>query len=214
MDKGKRSTGKPVSLKQGYHHGDLKEALVQAATALVAKTGPRGFSLSQACRLANVSPSAFYRHFTEKDALLAEVARRGFDDLTTRLQASRTDHCTSCAERLLAMATAYVEFSRSNPAIFRIMFASGIEKLKYEELRASAGNAFEQLLEEIQIAQNEQLLYPGDSEQFAMTVWSTAHGVAMLAVDSAKDERFSDLSIASVQAILKPTIDGLISDKR
>ena len=70
---------------RGYHHGNLKEALVRAALELIAEKGPAGFTFADAARWAGVSPAAPYRHYRDRDALLADVARRGFDEFTARL---------------------------------------------------------------------------------------------------------------------------------
>src|SRR5208283_2699927 len=77
--------------RRGYHHGNLREALVEAALALIAKKGPAGFTIAEAARLAGVSPAAPYRHFRDAEALLAEVALRGFDRITAELIAAWND---------------------------------------------------------------------------------------------------------------------------
>ncbi|QYU66880.1 TetR/AcrR family transcriptional regulator [Leptolyngbya sp. 15MV] len=74
--------------RRGYHHGNLKEALLEAARLLTAERGPHGFTLAEAARIAGVSPSAPYRHFKDKDALMGELARRGFEAFGTRQASS------------------------------------------------------------------------------------------------------------------------------
>jgi AcrR family transcriptional regulator len=71
---------------RGYHHGNLKEALIRAALELIAKKGPAGFTFAEAARFAGVSPAAPYRHFRDRDELLADVARRGFEEFAIRLE--------------------------------------------------------------------------------------------------------------------------------
>lgn len=71
-----------------YHHGNLKEVLLEAARKLIEEHGAFGFSLTEAARLAGVSPAAPYRHFRDRDALLAEVARSGFERFAARLDAA------------------------------------------------------------------------------------------------------------------------------
>ena len=76
---------------RGYHHGNLREALIEAALALIAEKGPAGFSFAEAARAAGVTPAAPYRHFRDRDALMADVAIRGFETLTSRLEAAWDD---------------------------------------------------------------------------------------------------------------------------
>src|SRR5256885_13195183 len=71
---------------RGYHHGNLKEALIRAALELIAKKGPAGFTFAEAARFAGVSPAAPYRHFRDRDELLADVARRGFEQFAIALE--------------------------------------------------------------------------------------------------------------------------------
>ncbi|MGZ3411043.1 MAG: TetR/AcrR family transcriptional regulator, partial [Xanthobacteraceae bacterium] len=72
--------------ERGYHHGNLKEALIRAALELIAKKGPAGFTFAEAARFAGVSPAAPYRHFRDRDELLADVARRGFEQFAVVLE--------------------------------------------------------------------------------------------------------------------------------
>src|SRR5215216_2355124 len=103
-----------VFVRRGYHHGNLKEALVAAACRLIAERGPAGFTLSEAARLAGVSAAAPYRHFNDRDALIAEVAMRGF----------------------ARMGEAYLGFAREEPGFYGAMFAPGGVK---RERRHKAG---------------------------------------------------------------------------
>ena len=101
---------------RGYHHGNLKEALIRAALELIAQKGPAGFTFAEAARWAGVSPAAPYRHFRDRDELLADVARRGFDQfeaaLTRALDGGRPDAFTAF-ERV---GKAYLEFAKCEPA--------------------------------------------------------------------------------------------------
>ncbi len=88
--------------ERGYHHGNLKEALVRAALALIAEKGPAGFTFADAARWAGVSPAAPYRHYRDRDELLADVARRGFDEFTERLSKAWDDGKPDPQSRLRA----------------------------------------------------------------------------------------------------------------
>src|ERR1700736_1153335 len=108
---------------RGYHHGNLKEALIQAALDLIARKGPAGFTFAEAARAAGVSPAAPYRHYRDRDELLIDVARLGFDKFA-QAQAwgeGRPDPFTAF-ERL---GRAYLEFARTEPAYYSAMFEAG-----------------------------------------------------------------------------------------
>ncbi|WP_137179601.1 TetR/AcrR family transcriptional regulator [Roseomonas sp. AR75] len=107
--------------RRGYHHGNLKEALIEAARQLAAERGPHGFTLVEAARLAGVSPSAPYRHFRDKDALLAELCKRGFEAFGARLKDAAIGR--GVREGLMAMGHAYLAFAREEPGYYGVMFA-------------------------------------------------------------------------------------------
>src|SRR5207247_11266389 len=105
---GSRSGG-----ERGYHHGNLKEALVRAALELIAQKGPAGFTFAEAARWAGVSPAAPYRHFRDRDELLIDVARRGFDQFEAVLARAWDDGCPDAFAALDRMVQAYLQFARS-----------------------------------------------------------------------------------------------------
>ena len=191
-----------------YHHGDLREALVAAAVKLIGEFGPRGFSMSQACRAAAVSPSALYRHYASKEAVLAEVARRGFVALAAvavpapagRLSAS------AAAARLVGAGRAYVRFAVDHPAVFRAMFGSGIDKAAFPDLMAAADAASAVLRAEAGRARAAGAI-AGDVEAAALALWSAAHGVAMLRVDDVTAGH--GLTDASDGHVLRAVVAGL-----
>jgi AcrR family transcriptional regulator len=112
-------TSPPADLaaRKGYHHGNLREALLEAARRLTAERGPHGFTMAEAARLAGVSASAPYRHFKDRDALLAELCRRGFAAFGARMR--------QAAEQggLAAMGPAYLAFAREEPGYYGAMFS-------------------------------------------------------------------------------------------
>ena len=127
---------------RGYHHGNLKEALIQAALDLIAAKGPSGFTFAEAARSAGVSPAAPYRHFRDREELIANVARRGFElfeaALKTAWQDGRPDPSTAF-ERL---GRAYLDFARTEPAYYSAMFEAGIPLEASQELREAGDRAF------------------------------------------------------------------------
>src|ERR1700760_3490751 len=99
--------------RRGYHHGNLREALIDAAVELIATKGPAGFTIAEAARLAGVSPAAPYRHFRDADALLAEVALRGFERLAATLSAAWNEGRPDPVAAFEALGSAYLGFART-----------------------------------------------------------------------------------------------------
>jgi AcrR family transcriptional regulator len=123
--------------RRRYHHGDLKAALVAAAVELIAERGVRNFSLAEASRRLGVTGAAPYRHFADRDELLAAVAVRAFGALGAAVRAEVTD-ADPPPQRLAAMAGAYVRFAGANPALFEVLFGSGIDKDRFPQVRQAA----------------------------------------------------------------------------
>ena len=98
---------------RGYHHGNLKEALVRAALDLIAEKGPAGFTFADAARSAGVSPAAPYRHFRDRDALLADVARRGFEEFTAALAKAWDDGRPDTMTAFDRLGRAYLAFAKA-----------------------------------------------------------------------------------------------------
>src|ERR1700742_3088246 len=104
--------------RRGYHHGNLREALVVAARALIAESAPAGFTIAEAARRAGVSPAAPYRHFRDAEALLAEVALRGFDRFTERLAKAWDGGRPEAVRAFEDVGRAYLAFAREEPAYY------------------------------------------------------------------------------------------------
>nr|WP_238257840.1 TetR/AcrR family transcriptional regulator [Methylobacterium gnaphalii] len=163
-----------------YHHGDLREALVVAGLAILEEGGdPKALSLREATRRAGVSAMAPYRHFADKDALLAAVATIGFQRLREALLAA--DGQGGGIMALREQGVAYVAFACANPALFRLMFGSATAK---DDAMVAASNASYAVMEE-----RVRSLVPADRvEDWALHCWATAHGLAALAVDGQFDD--------------------------
>jgi AcrR family transcriptional regulator len=166
--------------RRGYHHGQLRAALLHAARSLLGGRGTAGFTLADAAKLAGVSPAAPYRHFRDRDALLGEGPREGFALCAGRLSAARL-RAADPAEGLTAMGRAYLAFAREEPGLYAAMFAQ--DAPLDEAGRAEAARAFAELLAGIAavLARNTP---PGgppvDPRPLALQVWALSHGVASL----------------------------------
>jgi AcrR family transcriptional regulator len=164
-----------------YHHGNLREALIQAARELIAEKGPAGFTFADAARSAGVSPAAPYRHFRDREALLADVAREGFGRfeamLATGWNGGRPDPLTAFHN----VGRAYLAFARAEPAYYAAMFESGLPPDINPELRTAGEKAFAVLRT---AAESLVAMMPAGKRPPAMMmslhVWSMAHGTASL----------------------------------
>src|SRR5262245_43022413 len=117
-----------------YHHGNLRAVLLEAARKLIGRYGPAGFSLTEAARLAGVSPAAPYRHFRDRDALLAEVARTGFERFAARLDMAWNNGIPTPLSAFGELGRAYLAFARDEPASYTVMFVTGLAEAAREQL--------------------------------------------------------------------------------
>jgi AcrR family transcriptional regulator len=158
----------------GQHHGDLRNALEEAALALVAERGPHGFTLAEACRRAGVSAAAPYKHFADRDALLTSLAEKGYREQHLRYSAA-VSSSDDPAEQLAAFAAAYVRFAAEERALFDITFSAGLDKSRRSEL-AAAGKALLDTLMPIasRIASDQAAAF-----DLLVRIASAAHGLAL-----------------------------------
>jgi AcrR family transcriptional regulator len=165
-----------------YHHGDLSRALVEEALRTIQTEGVRGLTLRGVGQSLGVSRTALYRHFADKNALLAAVARQGFR--TFRLQLlDAWERGGRGREGFQAMGLAYVRFAVANPSHYRVMFGGFIVDSADTELRSEGMGAFQVLVDAIVSLQQHGLMRPDDPLQLAGFIWSQVHGVAMLVID-------------------------------
>ncbi len=164
---------------QSYHHGNLKEVLLEAARKLIEQYGPAGFSLTEAARLAGVSPAAPYRHFRDRDALLAEVARSGFERFAARLDLAWDNGIPTPLSAFDNLGKAYLAFARAEPASYTVMFEAGLAASG--EPIPAAERAFDVLQKAAtalcrQLPENER----PPIKLMSLHIWAISHGVATL----------------------------------
>jgi len=167
--------------ERGYHHGNLKEALIQAARDLIAEKGPAGFTFAEAARSAGVSAAAPYRHFRDREALLADVAREGFQRFEAMLTTGWANGKPDAMTAFHNVGRAYLAFARAEPAYYAAMFESGVPPDANPELRAVADRAFAVLrtAADTLVASLPAGKRP-PSLMMSLHVWSLAHGIASL----------------------------------
>src|SRR5262245_50571876 len=164
---------------RGYHHGNLKEALMQAALNLIAEKGPGGFTFAEAARSAGVSPAAPYRHFRDRDELLASLAVRGFEQFETALTKAWDRGRPDPFAAFERLGRAYLAFARAEPAYYSAMFEAGVPPDTSPELRQAGDRAFavlrsaaEALIATMPVANRPPAL------MMALHIWALSHGIA------------------------------------
>src|SRR6202040_3669345 len=131
--------------RRGYHHGNLREALIEAALNLIAQKGPAGFTFADAARSAGVSSAAPYRHFRDRDALIADVARRGFELFAAHLEQAWNDGRPEPFAAFENVGRAYLAFAHDEPAYYSAMFEAGLSLDDDPGLREVAERSFKVL---------------------------------------------------------------------
>lgn len=171
-----------ASPQKSYHHGDLRQTLVQSGIALLEAKGVTGFSLRALARQVGVSPNAAYRHFANKEALLMALAAEGFRQFSASQQATwaRTEGTNS--DRFLAAGCAYVEFAATHPALFRLMFGWSTPASRSGELESASAQAFGGLRLAVAAVLNKAPDEP-QVELAAYNAWALVHGYSHLILD-------------------------------
>ncbi len=164
--------------RRSYHHGGLKDALIEAARSLIERRGPGGFSLTEAARIVGVTPAAPYRHFSDRDALMSEVARRGFDLFTARLAGAWEGGRPDTGTALARMGRAYLDFARSEPGYYRSMFTNAPDLGPCPA--PAAGRAFATIELAAGAVLRARACPDAGARRLALEIWALSHGVATL----------------------------------
>lgn len=167
--------------RRGYHHGNLREALIQAALDLIAKKGPGGFTFADAARSAGVSSAAPYRHFRDRDALITDVARRGFELFAAHLERAWNDGRPEPFAAFENIGRAYLAFARDEPAYHSAMFEAGLSLDDDPQLRQAADRSFAVLrhASETLCGRLAQEKRP-PALMISLHIWALSHGIASL----------------------------------
>lgn len=202
--------------RRGYHHGNLREVLLAAARQLVAEKGPSGFTLVEAARLAGVSPAAPYRHFKDREALLDELADRGFQLFSERL--AKAMRGAAAMEGFLQLGEAYLAFAREEPGLYAAMFSRSGGTPSAEPMEPGESDkegdksgGFNVLVEAMTRMAGPDGFGDLDPRFVALQVWCLAHGVATL---STAGRLPVGPGIPTAQAILAHGVGSLILGAR
>lgn len=178
---GTRDTSSPQ--KQRYHHGDLRQALIDASHQLLIEKGADNFSLADACRLAGVSTAAPYKHFRDKLEILEAIVEQAFARMAERSVTAARAAGEGTLEGVVAMGHAYVDFAVEETAVFRLMFGQNTELKKAEEVQTTGRACFSNVIEQVSIY-CERNACAGDPRFIAVQLWTFVHGAACLKIDA------------------------------
>ncbi|WP_425093931.1 TetR/AcrR family transcriptional regulator [Tropicimonas sp. S265A] len=194
-----------VRTKRAYHHGDLRQQLLNATRQLVEEKGPDAFSVSEACRRAGVSTAAPYRHFADKTDMLAALIVDCMAEMTTRLIEAGAAHPFGTLEAIAAGGVEYVEFAEANPGVFRMMFAENYQRPEIEE----AGHAcYNSLLLQVAAYLGKDTV-DEDVLRESFPLWTFVHGASFLRIDGKADfaktqQSAAELVVEATRRLLPP----------
>lgn len=193
---------------RSYHHGDLRNALIAAAERLLAERSDWTFTLREIARAASVSHNAPYNHFSDRRALLAAVAARGFDELTAALRRGLAEAKElEVGARIRAIARAYVAFAASHGAQYRLMFSADLAGFEDSAFREAGERAFAVLRTLLAEGVADGTLRPDDDGSHALAAWSLVHGLSTLVLDGRVPLELGAAALAD--SVAKTLVEGL-----
>lgn len=197
--------------RRGYHHGNLREALIDAALGLIGEKGAAALTIAEIARAAGVSPAAPYRHFKDRDDLLADIAKRGYEQFGAALMAAWDTGRPDPRAALVRVGRAYLDFARKNPALYTTMFELGVAIGSRADLRLVADGAFDILRAACEAVVAD--LSPDSRPpalMVALHIWAQAHGIAALFGTGNKGGRIVPMSPEDLlEAGVLVYLDGL-----
>ena len=167
-----------------YHHGDLKNALIEAGAEILSQEGVHGLSLRKVASRAGVSHAAPYAHFADKQALIAAISTEGYRMLYERIEAAVQRFQGQPARQLFEAGWAYIQFALDDPAHFKVTFSGVVEKEKdYPSFVEMSRKSFGLVVQIVEACQAAGVLKAGPSDVLAVSVWSLVHGFASLLIE-------------------------------
>ena len=190
--------------KAKYHHGHLREALIESALDILRNRGIDALSLRTLAKATNVTQAAPYSHFRDKDELLAAVAETGFQRLALQMASGATG-MRDTQERIEKLVSSYVRFAVENKPLFRLMFSRELAEMKrYPTLAMTAGKSYAL----ISATLSKRLSPAEDTPFMTVAIWSLCHGLTTLIID--EKIKLEQFGAASVDAFVKRTV-GIFS---
>jgi len=206
----------PMTVQRPYHHGNLRDAVLEAARTMVAREGTAGLSLRALAREVGVSHPALYNHFADREALLAELSTEALLALGRSQRAALAKSSTPI-DGIVRLGAAYFRFGVSDPGRLRLAFAPECARSGgFPALRAAADAAEAPVIEAVTRAANDGLLPQGEIRPRALAQWALVHGFTLLAIDGRLTEgklSVSGLGIAALQRLLADSVRLLYSSR-
>jgi AcrR family transcriptional regulator len=200
-------------LKPSYHHGSLRDALLDAALVRLQADGVAKLSLRALAADVGVSPTAVYRHFEDKLALLAAIASDGFTGLTRNMQHYLGEHSCDAMTALQRIGMGYIDYAIKHPAHYRLMFGQRmVERKRFPELYQSSNSSFAMLSNNMQRGLDENVFKPLPVELLTTTAWSLVHGLSMLCIDGLVSYPSSNDLDTLAQTVTRLLADGLLNN--
>ncbi len=199
-------------VKKGYHHGDLRRALVDATVSLLKESDAEAITLRSVARTVGVDHTAAYRHFEDKTALLAAVAEEGFRQLTSDMKScvARLKPDARASVRLRALASAYVGFALEHPSHYRVMMGPRLNvDERFPSLEGVVVDAFQLLLGEVKRGLSSGDLCDAKAEDLTVSIWTAAHGFATLALLNRVRTRSPAAASKYFDRVIDPLIRGI-----
>ena len=203
--------GEPRRQRATYHHGDLRRALLRAASDIVEAEGPDAFNLREAARRVGVDHRAAYRHFADKTSVLAALAEEGWRDLHGALVAA-LEAVSGCdvVERLHALGRAYVVFAVDHPGRYRVMTGPRLnEDERFPALEMPIRDCYELVVGEFRRGVEQGVLAPDDETETGLSLWSAMHGLAILVLMRRVRVR-RDMLPEFAERVIGRTVRGLL----
>ncbi len=205
MEDNAAANGEALGKRKSYHHGQLKEALIAAAAQLVEEKGAENFSMADACRLAGVSTAAPYRHFRDRNELLAEVVNQGFRDLAEADHQAVLTAGEGTLEGIIEMGKSYVGFAARRPGVFRLMFGQNSHVKRVEGVLEEGMECFGEVIQQVALY-CETHGCKEDARQVALRLWTFVHGAASLLIDEDYAHIAPDLDVYALIAEATPRL--------
>lgn len=189
-----------------YHHGDLKNTLIQAGVEILSEEGVGGLSLRKVAQRAGVSHNAPYFHFADKQALIAAISTEGYRSLYEQLVIIRETYQADPRRQLVEAAFMYLRFAQTRPAHFKVTFSNAVEREEaYPDLVEMADNLIGELIKIVGDCQKGGILHPAPVGAMAVSVWSAVHGFTCLLIDG--QSLHERLKVAPVDQLLIFTLN-------
>lgn len=208
-----QASGVDSSSERGYHHGDLRNACIEAALALIVEEGLAAVTLRAVSERVGVSRSAPYRHFKDKRYLLAACAAEGFRMMERAVREAADAAQGNAVEQFIAGSLAYARFGVGHPRLYQLMLSSDLGDSEFAELAETSSAAFQVPVNLLATAQREGMVKQTDPKLQAFALWSALHGVVNLHIDSRPTWVFDGEALEeNIRGILAVLWDGLKAD--